>query len=260
MSALRTPLGWGPTSMPSEWKAQRLKRSLSKSLKLGDEALTETVLPHRLQGIGFRGRHVDEDRPDRRRDHLALTTNESILRELLIPWTAWMSQLHGHMKWPVGTSLNSCWCWFLPACSARATVTAGSQQKLWRLVLVVWSKDVGHSSLGERSKQNSFSGSFLPSKHRSPSVTQAQRLPACILKCGEGSSLRSRRSGTDPCWRWCCEGHTAGPQPLGSLWAPAERWAPVPAFARRACRLSRGRWKAGGSVHFHQGERGASSF
>lgn len=56
-----------------------------KPLKLGLQALTETVLAHRLQGIGLRGRHVNEDGPDRRRGHLALRTNESILRELLIP-------------------------------------------------------------------------------------------------------------------------------------------------------------------------------
>lgn len=48
------------------------------------EALTETVLPHRLQGIGLRGRHVDEDPPHRGRGHLALKTNESMFRELLL--------------------------------------------------------------------------------------------------------------------------------------------------------------------------------
>lgn len=127
------------------------------------------------------------------------------------------------------------------------TVTAGSQQQFWYLLICWWydSRIWVTSAYCECSKQTSFSSSSSSSKHLYPSVTQAQSLPACILKCGEGSSLRSRRSGTDPCWRWCCEGRTAGPQPLGSLWAPAERWARAHAFARRACHLSRGRWKAG---------------
>lgn len=45
-------------------------------LSLHLKALTEAVLPHRLQGIGFRGWQVNEDRPDRRRGHLALKANE----------------------------------------------------------------------------------------------------------------------------------------------------------------------------------------
>lgn len=136
--------------------------------------------------------------------------------------------------------------------SARETVTAGSQQQFWCLLICWWydSRIWVTPAYCECSKQTRFSSSSSSSKHLYSSVTQAQRLPVCILKCGEGSSLRSRRSGTDPCWRWCCEGRTAGPQPLGSLWAPAERWARARAFAHRACRLSRGRWKAGDLVHF----------
>lgn len=60
------------------------KMSTRKSFKLALEAHTETVLPHRLQGIGFRGRQIDKDRPDRCRGHLALKTfNDSTFQELL---------------------------------------------------------------------------------------------------------------------------------------------------------------------------------
>lgn len=82
---------------------------------------------------------------------------------------------------------------------------------------------------------------------------QTPWLPVCALKSGERSSLWSTRSGTDPCWRWCCECRTAGPRPLGSLWAPAEHWARARAWSRRACRLSGRHWEAGDSVHFCHG-------
>lgn len=44
---------------------------------------------------------------------------------------------------------------------------------------------------------------------------------------------------------WCCGYHRVDPRPLGFLWAPAERSAPVLASARRVRSLLWGHWKPG---------------
>lgn len=70
-------------------------------------------------------------------------------------------------------------------------------------------------------------------------------LPVCICKCAGWCSLQSIRWGTGPCWKWCCGYHRVDPRPLGFLWAPAERSAPLLASARRVRSLLRGHWKPG---------------
>lgn len=72
-----------------------------------------------------------------------------------------------------------------------------------------------------------------------------EHLPVCICKCAGWCSLQSIRWGTGPCWMWCCGYHRVDPRPLGFLWAPAERSAPVLASARRVRSLLWGHWKPG---------------
>lgn len=76
-------------------------------------------------------------------------------------------------------------------------------------------------------------------------------VPVCICKCAGWSSLKSRRWGTVPCWRLCCGGQWADPQPLYFLWAPAESSGLELASAHTLMNLLLRTCKPDGILHCH---------